>query len=323
MTTLSVIGTETSRRHRSLSLLASVRPAPILKLPSELIVSILELALQECSPGGLATVCGVMRNLVNLVIYRTVILDSFQTISLFHRTTSSKANPLSYVKKMAITWNPEHRPQCLSNELQEIVSACSALRSLEIPSLRQTVGIAALAPAIDCEGPTELVIQTFDTCNNHPASCQSLSNSLTRLRICEPCMTWYSPSSILASFGSLPHLSHLQLARRTHSNEDNDQLFIDDIRNLLKVRRSALKMLIITIFNSQPWLPNEVVYDSHIWQLVCTVCNEDERVVLCVGEYGEWIDEWKNVKAFRNEVLPTNFWRNARQRGHSVRATAQ
>ncbi|KAG6879924.1 hypothetical protein C0992_009588, partial [Termitomyces sp. T32_za158] len=68
-------------------------------------------------------------------------------------------------------------------------------------------------------------------------------SNLTHLRICEPADVWCSPSAMVEAFGTLPLLSHLQVARRANANQANDEGFALSISDLL-ASRPTLKTLV-------------------------------------------------------------------------------
>ncbi|KAF7782706.1 hypothetical protein Agabi119p4_2082 [Agaricus bisporus var. burnettii] len=303
--------TTTRRRTLSLSVLGKQSLSPLHNLPSEIIIHIIECALRNDRPSDLALISRIIRHFVNIIIYRTVALDTAHTITLFHRTAVSphSSSLLTHVKRLAITWGHEYLTPSIEQQLQRIISRCSGLRSLVAPSLEQ-VNISPAASFHD--GPFDLTIRSFeDTSDTFPLDSKSqLSHaysSLTHLRICEPGDTWQSPLSIIAAFHGAPNLTHLQLARRADSNEDNDIIFADDIAQLLSSRKS-LKKVVITIFEGPSRLPPIALHESSVWMLVSKLQEFDSRVVVMEGELGKWSEGWKDTKEFRCGGHPVEFW---------------
>jgi hypothetical protein len=289
---------------RTLSLISSPGP-PLLKLPVELVYSILELAILHCRPGILAVVSKAVHGVVNAILYHTVVLESPEDIALFNRTIRSKPRIFfaNHVRRLVVTClrnSPEH-------QVLNILAACTGLQVLVFPSSHLPFTISSRVSHAHDVGPSELILQSLDmkdVCVDPPLIPNS--DSLTHLRFCEPSDVWRSPSSMLASFGPLPHLSHLQLSRRANANKDNDYLFVQDIRTLLW-SRTALKLLVVSIFDKRSWISPESVADSHIWNLMRDLQDTDSRVVVLVGRYGDWKKRWEVTKTSRCSQQPASF----------------
>lgn len=320
--TLSIVTTR--RRALSLSLLGKQSTSLLHDLPAEIIIHILELALCNNRASDLALISHIIRHFVNIIIYRTVVLDTPHTITLFHRTaTCPRASYLlTHVKRLAITWEPEYFTSSAERQLREIVAQCPALRSFAVPCCRQI----SISPsgALPHDGPSDLTIQSFeDISGPHPISSELpllpayFSTSLTHLRICEPSNTWQSPLSMIAAFHDTPNLTHLHLARRADSNEDNDVIFAEDIAYLLSTRKN-LKMVVISIFGGPTRLSQVALRESSIWMLASKLREVDSRVVIIEGEVGKWREAWKDTKEFRRGGHPIDFWDMIQQQQQSV-----
>ncbi|TFK44909.1 hypothetical protein BDQ12DRAFT_41811 [Crucibulum laeve] len=311
MATLTLTANVATRRNRSLSLIAMRSPA-LFTLPAELIINILELALTDTRPRYLAFISKLIHHFVNAILYRTVVLDSATTIGLFHRTVTSKSLAPCHVRRLVILGTSESILSSKICQLHEIVAACPNLRTLDAPSLLYTTKTPVIKHFITANGPMELTLQTFEDPDNTPHAFSLLHMqgfaSVTHLRICEPSDTWSSPLSIVATFRYLPSLTHLQLSRRTNSNEDNDAIFTKEVHHLLETRR-ALKMLVISVFNSQTWLSSATVVESNIWTLVSPIRASDRRLVLLEGEYDAWKEEWGASRRSYGGAVPTDFWK--------------
>ncbi|KAJ3570296.1 hypothetical protein NP233_g4506 [Leucocoprinus birnbaumii] len=316
--TVTVSLSRTRRRALSLSLLGGQSSALLHDLPAEITIHILEFALLYGRPRDLALISQIIRQLVNIIIYRTVILDNAHTIALFHRTASSRhsSHLLTHVRRLAVTWEPEYFMPNTDQQLRHIVAHCPSLRKVALPSSCQ-IDISPFDFLSLNDGPSDLTIQSFDdlsgfdplSSDNTPVLLPAyFSTSLTHLRICEPGNTWQSPSTIIASLHDAPNLTHLQLARRTDSNEDNDVVFADDIAHLLATRKH-LKMVVISIFGGLMRTSSEAIQESNIWMLALKLQELDPRVVVIEGELGTWREEWKDVKGIRCGGSPMNFWR--------------
>ncbi|RDB25434.1 hypothetical protein Hypma_007605 [Hypsizygus marmoreus] len=297
------------RRFRSGTLSLIVSHPPFLNLPIELSLSIFELAILDSKPSILAVICKSICRVLDIILYRTVVLGCAKTVQLFHRTTLSKDRAFlsEHVKKLVVTWLTD-RPD---RQLHDIVAACSGLRTLIIPSNRLPVRLAAIEPWAGKDGLSALTVRSFDDGDIYsprsPQPVVDLSTALTHLRFCEPSDMWQSPSSMLESYGALPHLSHLQFARRTNANEDNDMAFAEDVRNILRTR-PALKMVVVSIYLACIGSAAETVEDSDIWKIMCRVREEDARVIVVPGQFGEWVKGLEDVKALRSGHNPVDFW---------------
>lgn len=312
------------RRLRALSLVAARTP-PLLNLPNELVIEILELSLRQSRPSSLAIISKAISTFIETILYRTVVLHSKDAVALFHRTaqTKSKTFLATYVKKLVVTWNI--MPHSLtSDQLWEIMAACVGLRSLILPSGYHPLSVASILRSPDRDGLCELTLQAYDE-EDELGRCTSMhylpfesttaatnEASLTHLRICEPSVGWSSPSCILESFGPLPHITHLQLSRRINANEENDLIFMEDVRDILHCR-TGLKVLIVTIFKYQSWGDWDVVEDSSIWQMMRSIAEQDPRLLLIQGSYGEWMDPYLGSKHFAPFDASSNFWAAAEQ----------
>ncbi|KAF5354889.1 hypothetical protein D9756_005464 [Leucocoprinus leucothites] len=296
-------------------------PALLHDLPAEIIIHILELALLNSRPKDLAPISPIVRHFVNIIIYRTVVLDNPLTTTLFYRTSSCRhsSHLLAHVRRLAITWEPEYFTPSTEQQLRQIIARCPSLRKVAVPSSCQiNISPSDFLPLHD--GPSDLTIQSFDDLPaSVPLSSDALpflpayfSTSLTHLRICEPSNTWQSPLSIITSLHDAPSLTHLQLARRADSNEDNDVVFVEDIAYLLATRKN-LKMVVVSIFGGLMRTSSEVLRESSIWMLVSQLQEVDARVVILEGELGKWREEWKDVKGIRCGGFPSNFWRAVEQ----------
>jgi hypothetical protein len=303
--TLSV--TRTRRRTLSLSLLGTQSFSLLHNLPSEIIIQIIECALRSERPSDLALISRIIRHFVNIIIYRTVALDTPRTITLFHRTAVSPHSSflLAHVKRLAITWGHEYFTPSTAQQLQQIIPKCPGLRSLAVPSIQQ-VNISPSA-ASSHDSPSDLTIQSFEDISDSSPLPTYFSAALTHLRICEPGYTWQSPLSVIAAFNGAPNLTHLQLARRADSNEDNDIIFADEIGELLSSRKN-LKKVVVNIFEGLSRLTPIALRESSIWVLVSRLQELDSRVVVVEGEFGKWSEGWKDTKNLRCGGHPVDFW---------------
>ena len=288
-------------------------------LPAEIIILILELALSNNRPRHLALTSQLIRHFVNMIVYRTVVLDTLHTITLFHRTASCKRSLhlLAHVKSLVVTVKPEHFTSSAGQQLGQIIAHCPSLCEVAIASSCQIkISPSIFFPYFD--GPSDLTIQSFDSLiGSEPLSSEDLlpayfSNSLTHLRICEPSDRWQSPLSIVASLRNVPNLTHLQLARRVGSNKDNDAIFTEEVAHLLATRKK-LKMVVISIFGGSTKMSSEALRKSNIWMMVSRLEALDPRIVVLKGELGKWKKEWKDVREFRCGVRLSDFWRMANQ----------
>ncbi|KAJ7935104.1 hypothetical protein B0H13DRAFT_1949694 [Mycena leptocephala] len=244
---------KTRARALSLALIAASKTAPLLDIPTELGLEILELGLTHTTFSTLAAVSKAFSALI-------AIPDFLDT----------------HIKTLAVTIEPWRFTPAARRELESIIAACTGIRAVSVTRpgiLAQS--LSHLRPHYTF--PSEVTIQAFDAITpfewehsdgaTPPCPAAHLSSSLTHLRISEPGDTWHSPLSILAFFGSTPHLTHLSLARRMDANTDNDQVFVDEVSVLL-ASRANLRMLVVRIFPAQwPYYfdPTVTAVDSSIW----------------------------------------------------------
>ncbi|KAJ6631612.1 hypothetical protein B0H10DRAFT_1979609 [Mycena sp. CBHHK59/15] len=259
MTQFQVTARRSRGRARSLTLVAS-RTTPLLEIPTELGFEIIELAITQTPFSVLASVSKAFNALVSSIIYKTVIIDSVQTMSLFYRTVKI------HIKTLAITLEPERFTLAKRIELEEIIASCKGLRTLALP--RPGVLAATLSPThrtTHCPAKHCLHAAPLE----RPAA--HLSASLTHLRICEPGEAWHAPLSVLEFFGGLPHLTHL--AWRLCA---------------LLVSRPKLKMLIVSIFPAHwPYYFDQMtprrLADSRLVLLAARIDGSKEASWACVS----------------------------------------
>lgn len=283
------------------SLIIGPRP-PLLDIPVELLFTIIELAALHCRPSILAVLSKAIHGVVNAILYRTVVLDCPEDIALFYRTVRSKP-PIffaKHVRRLAVTSSLRSVPEY---QIRDILTACTDLGIVTFPSSHYSITNSPRT-SHEHDGPSEIILQSFEMGDRCKVPSLIInSDSLTHLRFCEPSNVWCSPSSMLASFGPLPHLTCLQLSRRAIANKDNDHLFMEDIRALL--RCAMLKLLVVSIFPDRSWSSTESIADSYIWNLMCDIQDADDRVVVLVGRYGDWKKGWEALKWGQQ---PANFW---------------
>ncbi|KAG6920201.1 hypothetical protein DXG01_004970 [Tephrocybe rancida] len=269
-------------------------------LPTEIFLLILEHAILRCKLRDLALVCKAFCRALDVIIYRTVVLDTPKTLHLVHRTTLSKRPTFftDHVKKLVVT---DHDIISHSS-FYDILAACSGVRSLIIPSFSWPQKLSAHAFV------TPKSIEGMNIHVARQAATAGFLDDLTHLRFCEPSDVWCSPTAMVEAFGPLPNLSHLQLARRVNANQANDKLFVTSISELL-VARPTLKMLVISIFPDGFGIDNRVcIEESDIWFQLCELCRTDQRLLVVPGHYEELKDEWNEPQAIRSGWHPRDFW---------------
>ncbi|KAJ7188699.1 hypothetical protein C8R46DRAFT_1023972 [Mycena filopes] len=254
------------------------RRSPLLAIPTEIGLEIMEFALLVAPATALAVVSKQFHALVCKIFYKTVTLDRHLRIVLFHRTVrntkgrDSSHHLLSHVRTLALTSRLDYTSETRTM-LEEIVGACTALRVLVLPR----PGILA-APVISGLQLVEVTLQKFDAetpfewdpqfaqAVDSPAA--PLCQKLTHLRVCEPGSGWNSPFATLEFFGALQNLTHLALARRVSLRSQvtpNDGVFVREIRAIL-ASRPALQMLVVSVFPAR-W-PNPT-------RALCSLCSAD------------------------------------------------
>ncbi|KAK7057571.1 hypothetical protein R3P38DRAFT_3304039 [Favolaschia claudopus] len=280
------------------SVIAPSRPSPLRNVPNEIALEIVELALRyqsQKNPTALALVSRRFNDLVCKLIYRNVTLDSLARIARFNRAVHLKSTEFlaTHVDALAVT-TQEHYTNEARVQLEEIVAACTGLRTLAIPR----PGVLA-SNLISVTRPTELIIQKFDamtpfewdppfavTVVESPAS--HVSQNLKRLRICEPGQAWHSPLATLEFFGALEGLTHLALTRHVRSgwhipSPTNDNIFASEIQMLLQTR-PKLRMLVVSLYPVS-W-PKLVPLGTTLCSVECLckalgrLAQQDNRLVL-------------------------------------------
>jgi hypothetical protein len=330
MTQVQPAAHKTRARALSLALIAASKTAPLLDIPTELGLEILELGLTHTTFSTLAAVSKAFSALIASILYRHVVLDSLETMSYFYRTTKSKSPDFldTHIKTLAVTIEPWRFTPAARRELESIIAACTGIRAVSVTRpgiLAQS--LSHLRPHYTF--PSEVTIQAFDAitpfeweCSDGatpPCPAAHLSSSLTHLRISEPGDTWHSPLSILAFFGSTPHLTHLSLARRMDANTDNDQVFVDEVSVLL-ASRANLRMLVVRIFPAQwPYYfdPTVTAVDSSIWAALESVAAADTRLILVPAGFDRHTEgvSWAHVPAKQGGCQGRfhDFWESSRK----------
>ncbi|KAJ7125125.1 hypothetical protein C8R44DRAFT_782387 [Mycena epipterygia] len=336
MSTLTATQTQvpvhrTRARALSLALIGASRTAPLLDIPTELGLEILALSLTQTPIPTLAAISKAFSALISTMLYRNVVLDSLEAMSLFYRTTKSKTPDFldTHIKTLAVTIEPWHFTSENRIELERIIAACTGLRALSVTRpgiLAEPLSRHPLHRTL----PSEVTIQSFDAtapfeweCSSAraaitapPATCSPaayLSASLTHLRISEPGDAWHSPLSIVKFFGSTPHLTHLALTRRMDANTDNDQVFVDELCTLL-ASRPNLRMLVVSIFPAQwPRYFDRTVpaASSSIWTALSAIAATDKRVILVAAglEGQKDLVSWAHgPPTHKNEARCRDFW---------------
>lgn len=308
-----MLNTILTQRPRSSSL--AVSSSQLLTLPAELLFDILEICVSNGKPTMLATICHLIYGFVEDILYRTVVLDSNDAVDHFHRTIYSKSPSFltAHVKRLAFTWTPF--PQSSScQKVWDIIVACSGVKTLSLPPGYHPLSLASVVHARGSTGVCELTMASYDELD-YMGRCTSLQyvpdtqrtrevSSLTHLRVCEPSIAWCPPSSMLQSFGDLPHLTHLQLARRAYANEDNDNTFLEDVSDTLHLRPN-LQMLVVVIFPCL-WAEEDDISQSSIWKKLSMMAEADGRLFITHGEYGAWREECRTSPSTPGR--PSSFW---------------
>ncbi|KAJ3872542.1 hypothetical protein F5051DRAFT_153257 [Lentinula edodes] len=296
--------TLTTSRTRSYSLsLVSAKPSPLLNLPAELVLDILESVLSGIRPSALSTISKVISRFVDIILYRTVVLHSKESLILFHRTTLSRSPAFfaSHVKKMVVSYKPQNAVNY--HRAQRAIAVCGGVRSLVLSMWFGADCLASVMEGRTDGGVSEIILQSPDGIEA-PVHCpqkdlqlpDTLSDSISHLRICEPGEGWTSPEDTLLPFGSLRNLTHLQLSRRTNSNTDNDLKFQIQVRNILQTH-PTLCALAVVIY-PQMWAPDdEDVCESDIWDMMREVVAQDVRLILVQGKNDDWGKQWRNSRS--------------------------
>ncbi|KAJ4483512.1 hypothetical protein J3R30DRAFT_3449110 [Lentinula aciculospora] len=301
MATLTTTLTAYRTRRFSLSLV-SAKPSPLLNLPAELVLDILESVLSQVKPSTLSTISKVISRFVDIILYRTVVLHSKESLILFHRTTLSRSPAFfaSHVKKLVVAYKPHNAVNY--HRAQRSIAVCGGARSLLLSMWFGSDCLASVMEGRTDGGVSEITLHSTDGIEAPiylPAQNQKelqladiVSDSITHLRICEPGEVWVSPEDTLLPFGALLNLTHLQLSRRTNSNSDNDLIFQLQVRSILQTH-PALSVLAVVIY-PQLWAADEDVSESDIWVMMHQVAEQDGRLRLVEGKNDDWATQWRN-----------------------------
>ncbi|KAF5317162.1 hypothetical protein D9611_004020 [Ephemerocybe angulata] len=339
--TITQIRTPRSRAH-SISLTANTRGLRLNHLPSELVMSIIEVALTDTKPSILASLSKGIHILLNHVIYRTVILSSARAIVSFHRTATGSPKLSSLVKKLAVTWDGWDWPDLsqkpvpafkrrfwsngfsrkvylnaikrrrmlagilrhpLDSQISEVVEACKNIHALDLSALNHIPNLTSHHHLKEVTSP--LFIDEPSTENF--AAC---ADNITHLRFTEPNeYGWIGPRKMLERFGNPTNLSHLQLSRRTGANMDNDGKFVNQVADIL-VTYPKLQVVAISVFKEFSWSNNDSsissLEESHIWKQLLELKGADERVLLIEGKRNEWRKEFGDF--LPSDSIDCRFW---------------
>ncbi|KAJ6497653.1 hypothetical protein C8R45DRAFT_983731 [Mycena sanguinolenta] len=291
------------------------RRSPLRDIPTEIGLEIIELALLSTSPSALALVSKKFNALVCKIIYRTVALDGLSRIAQFHQTVSLKSPEFlgTHVLALAVTSKTVYNTTA-RNQLEDIVAACTGLRTLAIPR----PGILASSKTFRTR-PIELIIQKFDAVTpfewdppfakdmvDSPAP--YISQNLSRLRLCEPGEVFHSPLASLEFFGPLPRLTHLALAR--HVNPDrtyNDGVFVNEIRTILETR-PRLEMLVVSLFPVR-WphplrIANNLCGHGCICKALIRLADADKRLVILAAGWDAIVEKFPPGDYFSSLTSP-------------------
>ncbi|KAJ3533136.1 hypothetical protein NMY22_g7456 [Coprinellus aureogranulatus] len=309
VTVTQVLHGEARQRPRSLSVslvgreVPPVPPSKLQGLPSELIVSILEMALLSTRPLVLATISRTIHLHLNEVLYRTIILSSPQSIRAVRWTALTSPQLLLLVKKLVVTCDSLHiggERVSLDPDLRDIVRACKNLHTLTLP------GSAPLPLLTDHDHIEEITFSSF--VDNHTRQDSPVgSAAVKRLRFTEPSECgWVSPCEMLSALGNPEGLTHLQLSRKAGANEVNDIAFRDAIVEVL-AGQVKLKVLVVSIFKGYSWESDEPeMEESHMWRIMEELREMDRRISIRVGKRDDWRKEDEAFQPGRD--INSRFW---------------
>lgn len=284
-------------------------------LPPELIIEVLEVATAidyTNTPFALALVCKAISQLVNHILYQTVVLSSPKSISLFFRTTTSKPPCFltSHIRRILVTVT--ELSGRVKAQLVGIVKACTGPQAVMDLDLAHHSHSARLSPACSFE----LHLQSYVDLSDESILISSASGDytlsplslVTHLRICEPGYVWQAPSSLLPPHTS--NLTHLHICRRAFANEENDAVFLKDVHYFL--RSSKMKMVVVSVFPSYFANEMEEVNASSIWQALKMLQAGDERLFVLEGKHGSWTSECVS-RIVAGLSGPLDFWQKVRR----------
>ncbi|KZT33546.1 hypothetical protein SISSUDRAFT_1036979 [Sistotremastrum suecicum HHB10207 ss-3] len=328
--------------------IASTQLSPLAKLPTELVIYILELAATSSKPtaAALARTCKLLRQIIEPILYRTVVLHNQHQNELFARTLAEK-DPQFFKENMrrfapaptkgspaAMSMGPSiaeaggvqdhHRAHGTGYHAAHGHHANhghhGGWRWQALGGVRALMMSAACRLTDDDTGharPNEVAIRGFvkPAFFAYPAFA-----SVTHLLICD--VPWLY-TSVLQQLGeALPYLPALTHLACPYSNkwrgDDHDSLA--QISLLLGLptgsplpppeRRPTLKMLIISVFHfGEPDLERE----SPLWAQVASLA-DDSRLFLQPGEAFS-VAKWEAATTGGEDV-----WEEARRQAEGWRS---
>lgn len=234
--------------------------------------------------------------------------------------------------------SPNKTGKKLQEQLAQIMDVCTGLRTLAVPLCPTPLTSEEITSSVS---PTEIILGTyadlapepfmFGYSSTDPAVCpvnynEAIFQGVSHLRVGDPSDGWYSPLSMMTSFGPVPHLTHFQLSRRANANVDNDDLFVSEIREILQSRKD-LKMLVAAIYpsnrrsvkdtdDSRPLADD--IRDSSILSALRKLALEDDRLVAVDGAWGGWVREWEDPKVVVTGNPGFDYWRSATRRARAL-----
>ncbi|OAX42799.1 hypothetical protein K503DRAFT_667107, partial [Rhizopogon vinicolor AM-OR11-026] len=144
----------------------------------------------------------------------------------------------------------------------------------------------------------------------------SIFEYITHLRIAEPAYAWYSPLALLKVF---PSLTHIALPRRAHANIENDELFMEDVKVIL--REPRMQVIVIAIFpqiqvgaDNERGVDHDVsvsldIKNSTIWLAAEGLGKGDGRLFVVDARMGSWRKDWQGPGVVASPEGPANWWR--------------
>jgi hypothetical protein len=200
----------------------------------------------------------------------------------------------------------------------EVLQACPCLEELVLQSMDHSWTTKQ-------DSPTTQHL-TLPSLNAIPSS-----SSLTRVRLCEPGDMWVSPMDLINYIFPNPScalkhsLEYLQLSRRVNANGSNDEIFVDEILEILSGELGrTMKKVVVSLFDAHagPFSSladnedegdgtQEISYeDTYIEQLLKSAQAVDKRIEIRAGRYwGDWAKEWYGNEAMLRGVGSLDFWK--------------
>ena len=272
-------------------------------LPRELLLHIVELTITTNPKSDrdnrktlftLALVSPLLSNLVSYILYHTVFLTSPRAVRLLSRTAQTDGGRKKLGKWVEnlfvgeIHFNFRTPVQVRDDQLQSILRSVPNVRKL---ALHESAVHALIGVGPDIR-PTHLEFSTLSTLPSNLRFPPTLFERATHLSFASPGEKWVDPVPFLSSLPLTSSLTHIALARREHSNTENDIIFTTAILSLLS--SSYLQRIVVRMFPTYEGPGAENDTEADIWRILNEAIGFEKRVIMKNGSWDAWKEEWED-----------------------------